>query len=127
MGKRKNAKIIINQNGSCRKPTDLTCDSSCPLFSDTREDIGCNSRLILAKQYLIDHPKVKKSPPFTVGNVVRIRDDLEVGREYGKVYFVVEMKHYLDKKLTIKNIDGHCFYTKESGIWCFSEEMFKQK
>lgn len=64
-----------------------------------------------------------------VGDVVFIRNDLEVGVVYGHCRFVNGMAHLLGKRAVIFNHDGSGFYRIETedavnSFW-WSDEMFE--
>ena len=65
-------------------------------------------------------------PKYKVGDIVKIRDDLEEGKDYGKheIYCnnrMAELKGTLKK---IKAIDEDYFYLEGSSGWIWVEEMF---
>ena len=63
---------------------------------------------------------------FKIGDKVRLRDDLEVGRRYGKLEFLSGMRNLEGKELTIDFISEEGNYGfEESGYVC-SEEMLKK-
>ena len=63
---------------------------------------------------------------FKIGDKVRLRDDLEVRRRYGKLEFLSGMRNLEGKELTIDFISEEGNYGfEESGYVC-SEEMLKK-
>ena len=62
---------------------------------------------------------------FKVGDKVKLRDDLEVGKEYGKINFLTPMKAFQGKELTIDSINRLGGYTVKGADYFLSEEMFK--
>ena len=63
---------------------------------------------------------------FQIGDKVKLRDGLEVGRDYGKITFLRDMRNLEGKELTIDFISEKGNYGfEESGYVC-SEEMLKK-
>ena len=63
---------------------------------------------------------------FKIGDKVKLRDDLEVGRDYGGIIFVSGMEDSKGMELTIDDITSLGNYTvKESGYF-YSEEMLEK-
>ena len=73
------------------------------------------------------HPDmlVKVEPIFKVGDKIRIREDLKVGRIYEGVDFVRPMLEFLGKEATITEIDGDGDYLLDidNGDFFWSTEM----
>ena len=63
---------------------------------------------------------------FKIGDKVRLRDDLEVGRCYGGMIFLDGMKDLQGKELTIDYISDDGDYTFEEGNYYCSEEMLEK-
>lgn len=63
---------------------------------------------------------------FKVGDKVKLRNDLIVDKDYGNIIFLNGMKNFLNKELTIENIDYaiNTFESKES-YYTFSLEMIR--
>lgn len=61
---------------------------------------------------------------FKVGNQVRVRKDLEVGRSYGHNTFINSMKKYLGEILTITKTDCNDYEVKEN-TWNWTDEMLE--
>ena len=63
---------------------------------------------------------------FQIGDKVKLRDDLEVRRRYGKLEFLSGMKDLQGKELTIDYIDKDGDYTFEEDNYYCSEEMLEK-
>ena len=63
---------------------------------------------------------------FKIGDKVRLRDDLELGKYYGGIRFLSGMKELQGKELTIDYIDKDDDYTFEEGNYYCSEEMLEK-
>ena len=63
---------------------------------------------------------------FQIGDKVKVRDDLEVRRRYGKLEFLSGMRNLEGKELTIDYIDKDGDYTFEEGNYYCSEEMLEK-
>ena len=63
---------------------------------------------------------------FKIGDKVRLRDDLELGKYYGGIRFLSGMKELQGKELTIDYIDKDGDYTFEEGNYYCSEEMLEK-
>lgn len=64
---------------------------------------------------------------YNVGDVIKLRDDLEVGEEYGAVDFLCSMKTLKNKALRIDRIDtedDECVVYEIDG-WYISDEMIE--
>jgi len=64
---------------------------------------------------------------YKVGDVVKLRDDLDIGEEYGAVDFLYSMKTLKNKALRIDSIDtddDECVVYEIDGWW-ISEEMIE--
>lgn len=65
---------------------------------------------------------------YKVGDKVKIREDLEDGKEYGKDFFVSEMNFLKGKTVIISDIEYDFYKLKEdSGKWNWTDEMFSGK
>ena len=62
---------------------------------------------------------------FKIGDKVRLRDDLEVGRDYGEITFLRDMKDLQGKELTIEEIRQNKYILDECDYFC-SEEMLEK-
>ena len=63
---------------------------------------------------------------FKVGDKVKLRDDLEVGRDYGGITFLRDMKDLQGKELTIDRISQQGNYILKEGRFYYSEEMLEK-
>ena len=63
---------------------------------------------------------------FKIGDKVRLRDDLEVGRDYGGITFLRDMKDLQGKELTIDRISRQGNYILKEGRFYYSEEMLEK-
>ena len=63
---------------------------------------------------------------FKVGDKVRLRNDLEVGKEYGGLDFVSGMEFLQGKEATIDGISKQGNYTLEESCYFYSEEMLEK-
>ena len=62
---------------------------------------------------------------FKVGDKVRVREDLEVGKDYGNYYVVVEdMKEYKGKEFIIHEVWRNCYRLKDIGYY-WTDEMLE--
>ena len=62
---------------------------------------------------------------FKVGDKVRLRDNLEVGRDYGEITFLRDMKDLQGKELTIEEIRQNKYIFDKCDYFC-SEEMLEK-
>ena len=63
---------------------------------------------------------------FQIGDKVKLRDDLEVRRRYGKLEFLSGMRNLEGKELTIDFISEEGNYGFEESSYVCSEEMLKK-
>ena len=63
---------------------------------------------------------------FKVGDKVKLRDGLEVGRDYGGITFLRDMKDLQGKELTIDRISQQGNYILKEGRFYYSEEMLEK-
>ena len=63
---------------------------------------------------------------FKVGDKVRLRNNLEVGRDYGGITFLRDMKDLQGKELTIDRISRQGNYILKEGRYYYSEEMLEK-
>ena len=63
---------------------------------------------------------------FKVGDKVKLRDDLEVGRDYGGITFLDGMKYLQGKELIIDRISRQGNYILKEGRFYYSEEMLEK-
>ena len=63
---------------------------------------------------------------FKVGDKVKLRDSLEVGRDYGGITFLRDMKDFQGKELTIDRISRQGNYILKEGRFYYSEEMLEK-
>ena len=65
---------------------------------------------------------------YKVGDKVRVREDLEADKEYGKDLFVSEMSFLKGKTVIISDIKyGFYKIIEDSGKWNWTDEMFSEK
>ena len=62
---------------------------------------------------------------FQIGNKVRLRDDLELGRDYGEITFLRKMKDLQGKELIVNDISLQGNYTLNESDFLYSEEMLE--
>ena len=63
---------------------------------------------------------------FKIGDKVRLRDNLEVGEDYGGITFLRDMKDLQGKELTIDRISQQGNYILKEGRFYYSEEMLEK-
>ena len=63
---------------------------------------------------------------FEIGDRVKLRDDLKVGRDYGGITFLRDMKDLQGKELTIDRISRQGNYILKEGRFYYSEEMLEK-
>ena len=63
---------------------------------------------------------------FKIGDKVKLRDGLEVGRDYGGITFLRDMKDLQGKELTIDRISRQGKYILKEGRFYYSEEMLEK-
>lgn len=63
---------------------------------------------------------------FQIGDRVKLRDDLKVGRDYGEITFLRDMKDLQGKELTIDRISQQGNYILKEGRYYYSEEMLEK-
>ena len=63
---------------------------------------------------------------FKVRDKVKLRDDLEVGRDYGGITFLRDMKDLQGKELIIDRISRQGNYILKEGRFYYSEEMLEK-
>ena len=61
---------------------------------------------------------------FKVGDKVRVREDLEVGKDYGNYDVVEDMKKYKGKEFIINEVWRNCYRLKDIG-YCWTDEMLE--
>ena len=62
---------------------------------------------------------------FQIGDKVRLRDDLELGRDYGEITFLRKMKDLQGKELIVNDISLQGNYTLNESDFLYSEEMLE--
>lgn len=65
---------------------------------------------------------------FKAGDKVRVRDDLEVDEQYGDYCFILSMKQYKGKILTISKVfdNSYCLSEVKTELnYCFTDEMLE--
>lgn len=65
---------------------------------------------------------------YKVGDKVKIREDLEVGRQYGADGFAREMEQYKGKTATIANVYDNVYYIEVDDVdnsYRWTDEMFE--
>ena len=63
---------------------------------------------------------------FKIGDKVRLRNNLEVGEDYGEITFLRDMKDLQGKELTIDRISQQGNYILKEGRFYYSEEMLEK-
>ena len=63
---------------------------------------------------------------FEIGDRVKLRDDLKVGRDYGGITFLRDMKDLQGKELIIDNISRQGNYILKEGRFYYSEKMLEK-
>ena len=63
---------------------------------------------------------------FKVGDKVRLKDDLKVGRDYGGITFLRDMKDLQGKELIIDRISRQGNYILKEGRYYYSEKMLEK-
>lgn len=97
------------------------------------ENIEKGFILVLKEELQNDFENIKsekgeRKMKFKVGDRVRVRKDLEVGREYGGYTFTEEMGNVRGRIVTIKSVD--CIdndYTIEETDYWYKNEMFEEE
>lgn len=66
---------------------------------------------------------------YKVGDKVRVRKDLVVGKEYGDNVFIADMKKYSGKIMTVGGITvtGDYTFKEDANIWYWSDEMLEDR
>lgn len=64
---------------------------------------------------------------YKVGDKVKVREDLIVGREYGGWVFVEEMAEFLGKEVIIEGVISGACHTVCGNGWHWTDEMFESK
>lgn len=66
---------------------------------------------------------------FKVGDKIRVREDLEVGKVYGGVNFISLMREFLGKEATITDVSygGNFLLDIDEDRFFWSTEMFESK
>lgn len=63
---------------------------------------------------------------YNVGDKVKIKEDLSVGKDYNNFYFTKDMREFLGKEVTIACVSYSDYYIKEdSGEFCWTDEMIE--
>lgn len=62
---------------------------------------------------------------FKVGDKVRVREDLEVGKDYGNCDVVEDMKKYKGKEFIINEVRRHCYRLKNENWYYWTDEMLE--
>ena len=63
---------------------------------------------------------------FKAGDKVRLRDNLELEKYYGKLKFLSSMENLKGKELTIDGMTSQGNYVLEESCFIFSEEMLEK-
>ena len=64
---------------------------------------------------------------YKVGDKVKVREDLEIGKVYCGQTFVVQMKQYKGQIVTIKVVNNDGYYIEEDGQdWYWTDEMLEE-
>ena len=61
---------------------------------------------------------------YKIGDKVRVRKDLELGNEYGGVYYVEYMDKFKDKECVITKVGNTSYRINNSEFW-WTDEMFE--
>ena len=65
---------------------------------------------------------------YKIGDKVIVREDLKIGKEYGRYFFMSEMNFLKGKTVTITNvIDNKYKIEEDNKIWWWTDEMFFEK
>ena len=62
---------------------------------------------------------------FKVGDKVRVREDLEVGKDYGHYNVVEDMKKYEGKEFIIDEVRRNYYRLKDENWFCWTDEMLE--
>ena len=62
---------------------------------------------------------------FKVGDKVRVREDLEVGKDYGNYNIVEDMKKYKGKEFIINEVRRNYYRLKDENWYCWTDEMLE--
>ena len=69
---------------------------------------------------------MNKFKKFKVGDKVKLKDDLEVGKKYGKVEFLSGMEDLQGKELIIDNMSRQGNYAFKESCFYYSKEMLEK-
>jgi hypothetical protein len=64
---------------------------------------------------------------YKVGDVVKVKDNLEINKYYSNADFVEEMKEFLGKEVTIRKIFDDKYYIKEDDGWNWTDDMLEDE
>ena len=110
---------IVVPGMTCLKGKIVTISNTVQNKYEIKEDSGC---------YWWTDEMFLPITKYNIGDKVFVREDLKVGKEYGKDFFVSEMNFLKGEIVTITNIVGYKYRLKEdSGKWSWTEEMFSGK
>jgi hypothetical protein len=77
------------------------------------------------KSFLLSDENLNSDLQYFVGDIVKVRDDLEINEMYGSNIFEAGMEEYKGKLVTIADDDGDSYSIEEDGeTHSWSEEMF---
>ena len=63
---------------------------------------------------------------YKVGDKVKVREDLEIGKTYGKLTFSVQMREYKGQIVTIETADDDGYQIEEDELnWYWTDEMLE--
>lgn len=64
---------------------------------------------------------------YKVGDVVKVRSDLNVGEYYGGLYFNMNMFDFKEKIVHIVEVfdEGYCYIFEDNQEWSWNDEMFE--
>lgn len=63
---------------------------------------------------------------YKVGDKVEVREDLEIGKTYGKLTFSVQMREYKGQIVTIETADDDGYQIEEDELnWYWTDEMLE--
>ena len=69
---------------------------------------------------------MNKFKKFKVGDKVKLKEDLEVGKKYGGMIFLDGMKYLKGKEVTIEGITSQGNYVFEESYFYYSKEMLEK-
>jgi hypothetical protein len=65
---------------------------------------------------------------YEIGDIVKVREDLKVGKDNGDVYVTVDMAEFAGKLVTIDSIDGEYYHIEEDNLnYYWIDEFFEDE